>query len=317
MSIHWLFTIKVSDEPRGATGMTMDELDAVLSSVRGCVYQQEIGEGGYNHFQGYVRFQARKRFSTVKRMFCRDGHFEVCRNPQAVEEYSQKSETRVAGPFYFGDVRPPLLEARPMRKEVEELLPWQARLVELLNQTKADDRVVFWVYDLAGCSGKTTLMRTLTLRAGIPILASRAAAGKDLTYQYAQMQEKGKEPGLIVLDLSRSSDEAIAYGTIEEFKDGFVTSAKYESRTIVARKVTSVLVLSNRMPDLSRLTADRWRVLRITEDKQLEEEGVAAAFDPFGAASGGGASASTQVLEVAPDEAEVGFEEFDDPLETE
>lgn len=303
-----MFTIKVADEPRAATGMTKEELDAVCTSVRGCVYQQELGEGGYNHFQGYVRFKSRKRFSTVKRLFCRDGHFETCRNPQASEEYCQKEDSRVQGPFYFGDVRKPLLERRPMRAEIEELRPWQAKLVELLNQTKSDDRVVFWVYDPEGCSGKTTLMRTLTLRAGIPILASRAAAPKDLTYQYAKMQEAGKEPELIVLDLSRSSEEAIAYGTIEEFKDGFVTSAKYESCTIVAQKMTSVLVLSNRTPDRSRLTADRWRVLKITEGR-LEEEGEGG-FRPLAeAAGGGGASAPEQVLEVAPedDEDAVGF----------
>lgn len=56
--------------------------------------QFEEGEQGTRHFQGMLE-TPQVRFSAVKRAFPR-GHIEVARNKQALQQYVNKDETRVA-----------------------------------------------------------------------------------------------------------------------------------------------------------------------------------------------------------------------------
>lgn len=84
-----------------------DELWTLLcnSGARYAIYQKEQAPTtGVLHWQGYVQFATAKTFNSVKRMLHQSTHWEPQKgsNVQA-RAYCCKEETRVLGPFEFGD----------------------------------------------------------------------------------------------------------------------------------------------------------------------------------------------------------------------
>lgn len=75
--------------------------------LSGCVYkvfQEEVGENGTHHLQGYLYFQKKARLSAVKKIDGR-AHWELSKgNAQQNTDYCTKDETRKAGtePFVEG-----------------------------------------------------------------------------------------------------------------------------------------------------------------------------------------------------------------------
>lgn len=78
-------------------------------SVLSAVFQLEKGENtGYEHWQVFIRFKNQKRFTTLKSQLTKNGlktaHIESRKGTveQAIK-YCSKSETRLDGPYFFGD----------------------------------------------------------------------------------------------------------------------------------------------------------------------------------------------------------------------
>ncbi len=91
-STNWIFTL---NNPG-------DQLVWPDDKVKYAVWQQEIGENGTEHFQGYLQLYRQQRLSYVKKMLPR-AHWERRRgNHQQAEEYCTKEETRIAGPWHYG-----------------------------------------------------------------------------------------------------------------------------------------------------------------------------------------------------------------------
>ena len=66
------------------------------------VYQQEKGEDGTVHYQGYVEFTARKRLTALKKVNPR-AHWEARKGSQTdAINYCKKEDTRQAGPWEIG-----------------------------------------------------------------------------------------------------------------------------------------------------------------------------------------------------------------------
>lgn len=88
-SRYWLGTIAVS-----AGWVPPTEVVAPLVWLRG---QQELGEGGFEHFQVFASFSKPQRLRAVKGLLgAPTGHFEPSRSV-AAEEYVWKEDTRVEG----------------------------------------------------------------------------------------------------------------------------------------------------------------------------------------------------------------------------
>jgi len=67
------------------------------------VYQEEVGENGTAHLQGFLYFAQPRSLGQVSALFDHSNpHLEVVRNiPQAIA-YCQKDESRIGGPYNFG-----------------------------------------------------------------------------------------------------------------------------------------------------------------------------------------------------------------------
>lgn len=75
-----------------------------LEHVKYFMFQRERGnEKGTEHFQIFIIFSCAKRFSTMKRLF-EKAHIEKCKGSNVqCRDYCSKSDTRVSGPYEFGD----------------------------------------------------------------------------------------------------------------------------------------------------------------------------------------------------------------------
>lgn len=268
------------------------------------IYQIEKASTGQFHCQGYV--QLRKRVTLSKcRELMPNSHLEQTRGtPSEAREYCMKDDTRQSGPYEYGEfkdaasgaaagadyhrevvdymskitkfrdllahpkygkyastrmtwaktlfeqlqnVQPPLMNF--------EWKPWQITLA--LTVARFDSRrKVFWIVDDTGNTGKTHFTTYLRRNFGAftPKLNHKEAA-----YLYQ------REP-LVVFDIPRHAMEYVPYGLIEDMKNGYIWSTKYEP---VAKEFPPpvVIVMSNFQPSLEKLSADRWCVRYIVNNK--------------------------------------------------
>lgn len=281
----WVFTV---NNPRELT----------LPVPNDCVYfvyQLEKGASGTPHFQGYVLFPTPRGFSSLVGLGGQwtRAHFEPARGtPQQCRDYCTKLEGRLAPPFEHGEcpVQQPgkrndwadfmedvkaglskrsLMEKyprlfgqssrgaldifeefrpKPPPEPLQQLRPWQEELVQLLAQ-EPDDRTIIWVKDEAGASGKSRL--ALHLQGLGDCLVIQPAKHANMSCAYTGER-------LVIVDIPRSSPDALIYKALESFKDGYINGSAMYGRKPDRAKSPHVVVFSNHAPDYNQFSIDRW-----------------------------------------------------------
>lgn len=90
----WVFTL---NNPQAPIDWTQFE------KVRYAIYQEERGDNGTLHYQGYVEFSGPLRLAGVRKILPR-AHWEPRRGTrEQAKEYASKEETRISGPFEYGE----------------------------------------------------------------------------------------------------------------------------------------------------------------------------------------------------------------------
>lgn len=149
---------------------------------------------------------------------------------------------------------------RVLRREEEkkvcvpELIPdrpWQENLLRYLA-LPAHPRKVVWYVDLVGNSGKSHFARHYHEKSSMIV-----TGGKHSDIYYAYNYEK-----VVFFDFARSREDAVPWEVIENFKNGFFLSTKYEVRRMVFNP-PHVVCFANFHPDLAKLSADRWDIINI------------------------------------------------------
>lgn len=83
--IYWLLTIPYD---KWAVPQVLHD------EIRYLKGQQEIGEGGYHHWQVLCIMKKKARINHVKTLFCNEAHLELTRS-EAANKYVFKEDTRV------------------------------------------------------------------------------------------------------------------------------------------------------------------------------------------------------------------------------
>lgn len=294
---NWCFTINNFSEEELQNTHDLEE----HSQIQYLVFQCEEGEWGTPHIQGYVQLKNRKRLHQVKDIVSQRGHFEVARGTHLQNKaYCTKPENRLNGPWEYGtavggkgtrndikefveaykqkplndveiiDEFPNIMAKYP--KFVSKLkhvlagaecadppfIPrdgWQCRLAARLLD-RPDGRSITWIVDATGNTGKSTFARGFKGSDG-----GRGyiiTGGKHTDIYYGYNYEK-----YIFFDLARTREDSVPYEVMENFKNGYFLSTKYEVRA-VRFDIPHVVVFSNFEPDQSKLSADRWDIIRVT-----------------------------------------------------
>ena len=63
---------------------------------------------------------------------------------------------------------------------------------------------------------------------------------------------------------------------LEDIKDGQATASKYDNDNLKFKTPNTIMVFSNQYPNLSKLSRDRWKILRPTEEgmETIEQEEI-------------------------------------------
>lgn len=134
------------------------------------------------------------------------------------------------------------------------LREWQF-VLKLIIEGEVCDRSVYWYYDESGGKGKSFMSGYLQTHHNAFIVSGGKVA--DIAHAYNEQE-------IVCFDLSRTMVDHCdhVYSMIEKFKDGCIFSGKYESRTKIF-DVPHVIVFANFMPDQTKLSEDRWKIISI------------------------------------------------------
>jgi len=222
------------------------------------IFQEETGESGTPHLQGCVFLKKKMRWSEF---FAKDYNgisYSEMRNETASIQYCCKEETRTGKVYKWGFPRE--LEI------ITNLYPWQQDIYNKCLE-EPNKRSIIWIYDPEGNNGKTALCKFLTVKTNA--ISATSGSAKDIACILAMCVKNGKNLNdltTFIFHYARTS-EHISYKAIESVKDGYITSTKYESGTMVFN-CPHCLVFSNELPEVDKLTADRWEIYYIY-DKTL------------------------------------------------
>lgn len=211
---------------------------------------EETGETGTRHLQGHIEFTNARTFSSLKKRWNK-AHWEVVRNKEAHAKYCRKPETRTGECF----TKEPKVKS-PLQGKI--LKPWQETIVKLMCE-EPEERIVYWFHDKKGGQGKTSLAKHLCINYQGQVLYICGKAN-DVKYGISSfIQEDENNLKMCIFDFVRSSENFVSYQAIEEVKNGIFYNTKYESKMVVFN-TPHVVIFSNFPPDLTKLSADRWRV---------------------------------------------------------
>jgi len=236
-SIKWCFTLNnYTDEEYGSI------IQGFESSARKFIIGDEVGENGTPHLQGYVEFNNKLRPLSLK--LTNRLHWEKARGSSDENyKYCSKENVKICKGW-----------PKPI-KIITELRHFQKEVVKMVEE-EPDDRSIHWYYDYKGGSGKSALVKLLCVKYGAIVTAGK---GADMKYQIAKYVEKnGEGPNIVIFDIPRAVLDYVSYQGIEEIKNGCFASSKYESEMVIMNS-PHILCFANELPDVEKLSKDRWR----------------------------------------------------------
>lgn len=290
---HWCFTLN------NYTPADLDRLSELPDGVDYLVFGKEVGASGTPHLQGTVCFQSRKRMNQVQEVIGQ-AHFSTTRFLHQSITYCKKDNdfvevgdvTKVKVKEAKGarsdledfkyDVKEGIIDIKQLREMhsdvcakyprfVESYLQdhmenfkvqtfalrrWQGELYDKLKFAP-DNRKIYFVVDRVGNQGKSWFARYYCdLHDDAQILAP----GKKADMAYMVKEDKR----VFFLDCPRSKQgDFIQYDFLEELKNGYVFSSKYESR---CKKFPTphIVVCMNEHPCMEKLSADRYHIICLT-----------------------------------------------------
>ena len=217
------------------------------------VVGREVGEQGTPHLQGYI--ESKQKIRPVEKLkLPTELHWEKCKGNRAANvEYCTKDGEYSHSP-----------ELKPPRK-LQLITPdrwWQQDIVKLV-QTEPDDRSVHWYWETTGCIGKTQLCKYLTVKHGAITLGGKGADVRNGIVEY--LKTNGKTPDIVLVNLVRSNEQFVSYEALENIKDMYFYSGKYEGG-MVCGPPPHLIIFANFRPDTYKLSADRWHITELSDD---------------------------------------------------
>lgn len=243
----WCFTL---NNPDGSMAPLLEE----MFKNKKCkyVFQEETGEEGTPHLQGYVEFESKVR--PIECIGIKQIHWEKTRDDKASIKYCCKSDTRT------GNVYTNIILPREVKDPLQDkiLYTWQQEIIDLVK-TEPDDRSIHWYWSAEGCKGKTTLAKHLVINYGALFLTGK---GRDILCGIALAKEKNLLGNVMVFHYTRTVEDYVSYEALEQAKDGIFFSGKYESGMVIYPP-PHVIVFANFEPKLDKLSKDRWVIKNI------------------------------------------------------
>ena len=153
---------------------------------------------------------------------------------------------------------------KPLKKlECEDnFYEWQEDIKKLLEK-EPNDRDINWIWSMEGCAGKTTFGKWIYRNYdNVIINGGKSADMKNCIVDFVNKND-GMYPEIIIMNIPRSfNNDYLSYTGIEECKDMFFYSGKYEGGMIDGNP-PHLIVFANEPPDMNKMSEDRWKVTEV------------------------------------------------------
>jgi len=205
------------------------------------------------HLQGMIWCKQKHRDTEFKTL--KGAHFECLKDVDDVANYCNKEETH-DGIFRvsWGFPEPTFVE------EIEVLYDWEKEIINLIN-SPPDKRSIHWYWEPQGCAGKTTFQKYIfTHYDNTVVLSGKACDMKNGIVTYYNTNKS--LPKIILINIPRCAMGFVSYRGLEEIKDMFFYSGKYEGGMICG-KPPHMMIFANEPPDTTQMSHDRFVVTRI------------------------------------------------------
>lgn len=209
---------------------------------------EEVGQQGTPHLQGYIETKTKIRPSELK--LNKKIHWESRKGTEEQNiKYCSKDNKYVCNGF---KVKKPLKILKD-----EQLYEFQKSIIDLVK-TEPDDRHIYWYYDLQGNIGKTQTAKYLSFHYNAVPLDGKL---NDILYCAAVFESE-----IYIYNIPRTKKKYLSYESVEKIKDGYFMCSKYESKPII-RNSPHILIFANFLPDVHKLSIDRWKIYNIHDKK--------------------------------------------------
>lgn len=234
------------------------------------VFQKEVGEeSGYEHYQGRVSLKVKSRLITLCNKTREIGiHWSITSGANSGNDwYVTKEETRVEGPWRDSETEQYI--PRQVR-EITELREWQKTIIA--DKDVWDTRTINIIIDTQGNNGKSTLGTYIGAH-GIGRKLPVVNDVKDIMRIVMGTEKKR----LYIIDMPRALNKDKLYqfwSGIEELKNGYAWDDRYTWKEEYF-DCPNIWIFTNKEPDLTLLSNDRWKIWEILENR----------LTPFGGAA--------------------------------
>ena len=243
-----------------------------------------IGLNNY-HIQAYWNVKARIRCSTLISNLnvtnWRGIEISPAINAGALEAYTQKRDSRVAGPWtengkkYMGE---DILDSEsgidggPLRR-------WQLDLYGVVVHSTPINRRVLYIYDKKGGRGKSRFMKFMRFKHGDDDCEGGNIFGSVMDGTIGQITStlcnKIRAKKIYMYDACRSKKTIEAwravYSVIEQLANGWVQSSLYGGVNVQNELLCApphIVIYANTPPKFTELSGDRWFVYTIETDPE-------------------------------------------------
>ena len=155
------------------------------------------------------------------------------------------------------------------------LKPWQEDVIKLIDIPS--ERNIYWIVGSKGNEGKTFIQKYIHQQFGSRRVMKTEVNTKKADIAYILSKESLTCKDIFLFNLLRS-DTDVAYGLLENIKDGYLISSKYRSIPLKIKIPNTVVVFSNSYPEQSQLSVDRWKIFEICGDKLCTKAASADAY---------------------------------------
>ena len=258
------------------TFVRSDDSSSIVPKVTRAVVSKEFGKNKIHpHWQGYFELEKRTYMKQIMdQVLGHQGfHLEVAKgteNENVRYVYGVDKSYEIGWIVYKKNVKAPWdYNPQPYKFWKNfKLRDWQAEVVPLLINKDVDDREIIYIFDQKGNTGKTKLTEYLHIYHGAIITGGKE---RDMKFAISRWQEiTSKYPAIIIVDICRSELQHDFTG-IESIKNGLFFSGKYESAMLHSVVKPNVIVFSNFPPKRAKLSADRWKIGEIVDQRIIWE----------------------------------------------
>lgn len=237
------------------------------------VFQEEMSEGGYHHYQGRVNLIKAKSESALINTWSKlvpGIHLSITSNATKDFCYVMKADTRIGGPW-SNEAPPKRMTPQLQNFMKKEMYKWQKWILKECEVY--DERKINVILDEIGNCGKSIMAEYLEY-------ADKAYEIPPFTAMEDIMQccMGIKAQRCYLIDMPRGMKKeklASFYAGIEALKNGVMYDKRYAfKKRRIARP--NIFIFTNMKPDVKLLTTDRWRIMRISNDKDVYEVDTAA-----------------------------------------